>query len=354
MTGKRSLQTFLAVCIGLLASMVVAAAAGEQPFLLPQVLWGSLFSSWFSFGTVLSYAVPLSLTGLSVAIAFRAGLFNIGAEGQMVIGAVVASGLGLHTLGLPPIVHWALVGISAFIAGGAWSLFAGWIRVARGGHEVITTIMMNYLAMAIGNWVAVDLFPNPQSQSAETLPILPQLLFSPIPLFDEAPVTWLGLIPILLALFAHFIFDRTVWGFETLAAGSNAAACPSAGIDFGRRKIEAMALAGGMAGLAGFIAVYGYQGSFRVGFSPGYGFMGITVAFLAACHPLGTFPSALLLALLHKGTMDLELESELLTRDLASFIQAIMVVAVAAPWLSGRWSRLLGKPLSSGLGKRHA
>lgn len=330
------LKPILAVCLGLFLGLLVTFIAGENPLHVLQILVKGAFGTSYDCGMTLYYATPLIFTGLSVSLAFYSGLFNIGAEGQMLFGALAAAALGnlAPTLGAP----WAAASAwtVAFLAGLIWAAIPGWLRAKRGSHEVINTIMLNFVAAGLCSWATLYLFKNPNSQVPETAPVGPAFLIPQLTFFGDAPVS----VALLVALFCAFAFWIFLWktaiGFEIRAVGQNEDAARSAGIDVGFVRIIAMMLAGGLAGFAGLGEVLGNTGRFRIDFSPGYGFMGIAVALLGRNHPVGIVFAALLFAALHKGTGDLDLETEYVTRDLSQILQALVILCVSA---DGLWDR---------------
>lgn len=329
----RLLEPCLAVVLGLAAGLLVTFIAGENPLSVLGVLARSAFGSWYDFGMTLSYATPLVFTGLSVAVAFHAGLFNIGAEGQLAVGAFAAAAVGVCFPNVPWPLAPLLAGGAAFASGAMYGALPGWLLAKRGSHEVITTIMLNFIAAALVNWLAINVLPNPASQNAETPSVGTGYLLSHFSLFGDAPVSTALVLAIGTALALGFFLGRTRFGFELQAVGQSEGAARFAGIDPGRTRIIAMALAGGLAGLVGISEVLGHSGKFKLGFSPDYGFIGIAVALLARGRPSGILASALLFGALHKGTADLDLETDKVTRDVSLVLQAMVIFAVSADGL---------------------
>jgi simple sugar transport system permease protein len=326
----------VAAILGLAAGVAVTALAGENPLTVLIVLLKGAFGSPYDFGMTLFYATPLILTGLAVAVPFRAGLFNVGAEGQLTVGAMATAVTALAVGSLPPALGATLATLAGVLAGALWGAIPGWLRAYRGGHEVISTIMLNFVAAGLTSWVTLYLVPSLDSQNPESARIEGALLLAKAPGFGGAPVT----VALPLALGAAVLvwaFQRyTVRGYEMTAAGLSPDAASASGIDGRALQASAMALAGALAGLVGLAEVLGSAGRFRIGFSPDYGFVGIPVALLARAHPLGVVAAALLFGALQKGTADLDLETSFVTRDLALIIQALVVLAVSAEGGLGR------------------
>jgi simple sugar transport system permease protein len=285
----------------------------------------------------LFYATPLIFTGLSVAVAFHAGLFNIGAEGQLTLGALAAAAVGAVWPRLWSPLAPVLAGLAAILAGTLWGAIPGWLRARRGSHEVINTIMLNFVAAGLASYVALYVLKNPNSQNPETRPIGAGYLIHKFSIFDGAPVSLALPLALLAAILVWVFLWRSVLGFELRAVGHSESAARAAGIDPGRIRIIAMCLAGGLAGLVGVGEVLGYAGKFKVGFSPEYGFIGIAVALLGRNQPAGVVAAALLFGALHKGAAALDLETERVTQELSLVLQALIILSVSA---EGLWSWL--------------
>jgi len=330
---RKLLQPILSVVLGLALGLAVTWVAGENPCHVFKVLVAGDFGSGYDLGMTLFYATPLIFTGLSVAVAFQAGLFNIGAEGQLTLGALAAAAVGAVWPGLWSPLAPLLAALAAMLAGTLWGAIPGWLRARRGSHEVINTIMLNFVAAGLASYVALYLLKNPESQNPETRPIGEGYLIHQFGVFGGAPVSLALPLALAAAVLVWVLLWRTVLGFELRAVGQSEAAARAAGIDPGRIRIIALSLAGGLAGLVGVGEVLGNAGKFRVGFSPEYGFIGIAVALLGRNHPLGVVAAALLFGALHKGAAALDLETERVTQELALVLQALIILSVSAEGL---------------------
>jgi simple sugar transport system permease protein len=330
---KRLFQPLLALILGLSLGLAMTWIAGENPGRVLLILVRGAFGSSYDLGMTLFYATPLVFTGLAVAVAFHAGLFNIGAEGQLTVGALAAASLGAcwPDASRP----WApvLALLAAMAAGGLWGAIPGWLRARRGSHEVINTIMLNFIAAALASYVTLHLLKNPESQNPETRPVGAGYLLSPFPIFGGAPVSVALLLAGVAAVAVWGWLWRTPGGFELRAVGHCEKAALTAGIDLGKVQILALGAAGALAGLVGVGEVLGNAGKFRLGFSAEYGFTGIAVALLARNHPIGILASALFFGALHKGTADLDLETERVTREVSLLFQALVILCVSAEGL---------------------
>lgn len=331
---KRNLiLSVLGLLAGLFLGLMLAYAAGENPWSVLMVIAKSAFGSRYDLGVTLYYTTALIFTGLSVGIAFHAGLFNIGAEGQLAVGAMAAAAAGLLVPGLPPVIAPIFALSAAILVGGFWGWLPGWLRTRRGSHEVINTIMLNFVAAAACSWLVTAHFQNHEVQSPET-PLLPTAYFfrhwDPfVGWFDDAPVSLAFVFAVFVAIGTWVFLFRTAAGYELRACGENEDAARTAGINVARRRQLAMALAGAFAGCVALGEVLGGVGKMRLGFSPEFGFIGIAVALLARSHPLAILVTAFLFGALHKGAADLDIETEYVTRDLSLVIQAFVIFCVS-------------------------
>ena len=279
-------------------------------------------------GTTLVRAAPLICAGLGVTLAFRAGLFNIGAQGQLIVGALVAGYIGF-SWDLPAGIH-LLVALVAGIAGGAaWGAIAGVLKARTGAHEVITTIMLNYLGTALLLYcLSKEAFQRPDSDNPQ----------SPRPLdsatFPEIGNLHLGvLVAFLAAGLVWWILDRSRLGFELRAVGANADASRTAGMNVPHVYTVAMIIAGGLAGLAATMNVLGHQDSLSPTMAGTIGFDAITVALLGRATPLGTVLAGLLFGALSVGGVAMQASAASTPKELTEVLQALIVLFVAAPAL---------------------
>jgi simple sugar transport system permease protein len=337
---RKFLQPILAVVVGLVLGLSFTWFAGESPWHVLQILGKSAFGSGYDFGMTLFYSTPLIFTGLAVAVAFHAGLFNIGAEGQLTLGALAAAVVGALWPSLPWPAAPILAGLAALLAGTIWGAIPGWLRARRGSHEVINTIMLNFIAAGLASYVTLYLFKNPDTQNPETRPIGAGYLIHQFGIFGGAPVSMALPLAVFTALLVWILLWKTVIGYEMRAVGQSESAARAAGIDAGKIRIFAMSLAGGLAGLVGVGEVLGNAAKFRLGFSPQYGFIGIAVALLGRNQPAGVVAAALLFGALHKGTADLDLETDHVTREVSLILQALIILSVSA---EGLWSWMKGR-----------
>jgi general nucleoside transport system permease protein len=273
-------------------------------------------------------STPYILTGLSVAVGFQCGLFNIGAEGQFYMGALcsVMIGFGLHDM--PPWIH-ASAAILAGIAGGVvWGAIPGFLKARFGGHEVINTIMMNYIGINLSDLFVKKIIRDPSATVDRTPYImetarLPQLL-GPNYRLHAGSIIALAAVALLF-----WLLYKTRIGFEIRTVGTNPGAARYSGMRVGRTIVLVMAIAGGLAGLAGAGEVLGLKYSLSATFSRGYGYDAIAVAFLARSNPLGVLPAAFLWGGLRNGAGLMQIRSGI-SIDLVNIIQALVIVFIAA------------------------
>ncbi|MFZ4403917.1 MAG: ABC transporter permease [Pseudobdellovibrionaceae bacterium] len=337
------MKSILALIFGLAISLILASLAGENPWLILKILTINPLSTPYDIGMTLSYATPLILCGLSVCVAFHAGLFNIGAEGQMTLAVVTAAAIGV----LGP--QWGMVSfflglVGALLAGTLWGAIAGLLKSYRQSHEVITTMMLNFIAVGLANWLTLHMIANPQSQNPESALIQTDYSLKANDLlaiyFKDTPLNN-GLIFAVVLCFLLWIFLwRTPWGYELRAVGYNPEAASRYGISIKKYQILALSLSGFFAAWVAYSEVFAGVGQYRLGFSPEYGFMGIAVALLAQNNPLKIIPSALLFAVLHKGATDLDLETTYITRDFSRVLQALVILSVSG---QGAWQWLIDR-----------
>ncbi|MBC7397072.1 MAG: ABC transporter permease [Bdellovibrionales bacterium] len=316
---------------GLFVGLIICKFAGESPIKILKILYQSSFGSGYDFGMTLFYTAPLLLTGLAVAIPFRAGLFNIGAEGQLTMGALAAASAGVLGAHIQtPFLAVLFASSLAFIAGGLWGSIAGILKAKRGSHEVITTIMLNFIAAGMTAYFTLYVLKDPNSAQAETMPLPEPYLLKPFAMFNGAPMGGLIFALVALVILLHYLLKHSIWGYRLKAIGESEKAAETFGISKKRAWLSSMFVAGGVAGLVGVIEVLGNSHRFKIGFSADYGFVGIAVALLARGNILGILPSALLFGILQKGSGSLDLETDKVTRDLSYIIQGLIILGVSS------------------------
>ena len=325
---KSLLPPAWAFLIALAAASALIIAVGGAPLAVYRLLLAGTWGNGYGIGQVLFKTTPLIFTGLSVALALRAGLFNIGAEGQLTVGAFLTALVGAHAASLPPIVAGPLA-LAAGPAGGALvGAIAGALKAWRGAHEVINTIMLNFIVRAVMVGLGAHLFEREQIHTtpiaaSATLPRLSRWLPS---LHGSAANTSLAL-ALAVALAAWYFVERTRAGFRLRAVGASPDAAATSGISVPRVQFFALALAGAVAGLVGANFVLGYKHYYEDGFSGGIGYIGIAVAVLGRARPLGVVAAALVFGTLSQGALAV---NAVVPKELVDILTAVIIFSVAA------------------------
>ncbi|MDO3408740.1 ABC transporter permease [Saccharibacillus sp. CPCC 101409] len=300
-----------AIVLGLLLGAVVMLVGGYNPIEAYAALVTRVFGSAYGIGEMLRETAPLLLTGLAVAFAFRAGMFNIGAEGQVLMGMTGASIIAITLPGIPTGLHMILAVIFGALFGGVWAGIAGFLKAKRGVNEVITTIMLNWIALFLSNYIVRTFLLLKGDQRSENIPASASASIDWLSsAMNNARVHWGIPVAFLAAVFFYYFLWKTKQGFELRAVGSNADAAHYAGINVGRNIVKAMFISGVFAGLAGAFEVLGvfhYQAIYSA--SPGYGFNGIAVALLGMNHPFGVMAGAALFGTLSYGSGGMSFEA---------------------------------------------
>jgi simple sugar transport system permease protein len=344
------LTTLLAFLIGGLVMLVT----GKDPIAVYEAIWKGTGLQWiFPWTTgadrdlaasnlqqTLIITTPLILTGLAVAFAFRAGLFNIGGQGQYIVGSVVAVWVGSSFADMPGFLHILLAIVAACAAGAFWAGIAGFLKATTGAHEVISTIMLNWIALWVGVWL-FSLDGPLQNDAQKSIPVSNDVVEgAKLPVFWGDPILQGLHIGIFIALAAVVVFwillNRSTIGYEVRAVGFNPEAARYSGMNVGKNYILVMAVCGAFAGLAGTLDVLGWQ--FRIATNDiqiGYlGYIGIAVALLGRNTAVGTVAAALLFGALLSGTSQRNLDPTIFEPSLASnltyIIQGLVVLIVSA------------------------
>ncbi len=288
----------------------------------------ALYKAIYPFTESLTTATPYIFAGLAVALGFRCGLFNIGAEGQFFIGALASAWVGYSVLGMPWYLHLPLALLAGAIGGALWAAIPGYLKAATGAHEVVNTIMMNWIAFRLSDWLLNGPMKatgyRPVTPVIETSAELPRLF--PDPLRFHVGF----FLALAVAALVYWLLFKTTLGFEIRAVGANPGAARYAGMNIKRNFVLAMVLSGTLAGLAGATQVLGVDHWVGQGFSAGYGFDSIALALLGKSHPLGVVLAALLFGFLRSGATRMQSLAGI-PMDIISVIQGLVIVFVAAP-----------------------
>lgn len=347
--GQAILRPLLALIVAFLLGGLVIAVT-QKSAAAPFAAYGALFSGAFgdpnAWANTLRQTTPLLLTGLAVTVALAAGLFNIGAEGQMAVGALTAAIVGSSLPSMPPFLILLVSLAAGMAAGAAWAFLPALLRVYRGAHEVITAILLNYIAQNVTRFLASGPLRDPSGQSPQTREViatLPRLL----PAFD----VHFGLIlAIVVVVVVALALRSSVWGFRTRFVGESPGAAEAAGVAVNRLRIAAFVFSGALAGLAGAVTVLGVAPFRRFTadfYGIGYGFDGLSVALLAALavrpdaaggagNAWGVLPAALLFGALGAGAEAMDFNAGV-PKQMVQVVQAILIAAVAARFVLPRF-----------------
>jgi simple sugar transport system permease protein len=331
----------LAVLSALIVGAVFIVLTEGLGAILPayEALFTGAFVGWGSISETLLVATPLTLAGLSVALGFRAGLFNIGAEGQMTVGGLTAVIVGFSFEGLPAVAHVPLAVLAGLVGGALWGFIPGVLRAKTGAHEVITTIMLNFIAFRTLDYVLKlpgiqqpDRF-DPISKPVVASARLPKILgWLPIDNAGGLRVHLGFLVALLMAWVVYWLLFKSTIGFEFRAVGANPSAAKYGGMSVVGATILVMAMAGGLAGMAGANETLGVLNRASPGFTAQIGFDAIALALLGRSHPGGVVLSAILFGALRSGGRTMQVQSDV-GIDLIVIIQALIIVFIAAPEL---------------------
>jgi len=349
MTQRHALLAqVLALSVALLGAMAISSLLillfGQASAHIYALMLEETLGSGSGIGQVLFKATPLLFSGLSVALAFRAGLFNIGAEGQIVLGAFAAAMTGIALpADTPSWLAVPLCGLAAFVGGALVGLIPGLLKAFTGAHEVINTLMLNFIVQAVLEHAGRHVFMPETMHTAQVIAgarLTPLAALIPPLRGSAASTAFFGALGAAALVWLFLFFTRP--GFRLRALGLSPTAAECAGIRPKVAQALAMALAGGIAGLGGTASVLGHKGYYETGFSGGVGFMGIAVALLGKNHPFGIVAASLLFGFLSQAGLVI---NALVPKELVEVLQAIVIIALAAasPWAREVLERSLGR-----------
>lgn len=333
----------LAIFFGMLISSVIIVVIGRNPLDVYGVMVRFSLTRTDSLFSILFKATPLLFAGLAVAISFKACLFNIGVEGQYYVGAFCAALVGFGLRGLPMVVHLPLALLAAMVGAMAWALVPILLKLRRGAHEVITTIMMNYIASALLLYLINNVFRDPAQAGTPRVRTPEVALSARIPSLgpllarvglhgsDIEKVNVLLVGGILLAVVLAYFLGRTRFGYEVRAVSFNPLAAEAAGIPNARTRFEMFMLSAAIAGLAGLNDILGFFGYLDIDFPKGLGFLGISVALLAKNNPLGVILAALLFGFLDRGAAGVQFFAQV-PKETIVILQAIIILAIVVAY----------------------
>ena len=333
-----SLVPILAVIVAFLVAGLVVLGIGENPVKATLLLLKGALGSGEGIGYTLYYATNFIFTGLAVAIAFHAGLFNIGGEGQATMGGLGAALICLRFDFLPWYIVLPLAILGAMAMGALWAFIPGYLQVKRGSHVVITTIMFNFLAATLVVYLLVNVIGKPGLMSPETrtfaasahLPYLHEALAYFGIIIPKSPLNLSLALALLASAFVWVLLWHTKLGYAIRTVGHNPTAATYAGISIGRITLITMAISGALAGLLAVNEILGVQGRLLLEFSSGYGFIGIAVALMGRAHPVGIVLASILFGMLYQGGTELSFEIPRVTRDMIVAISGLVILFAGA------------------------
>jgi simple sugar transport system permease protein len=281
-----------------------------------------------SIASIVDRAVPLYLSGVAFAIAFKMGLFNIGVEGQYTVAALMAAYVGA-TVALPPVLHVGLILIVAMVSGTLWAAIPGVLKVTRGVHEVISSIMLNSIATFLVSYLLANHFldRSDETLNLQTAKIEPSGWFPElVKLGDNATINAIVLVALVIGVSYYLLIWRTRFGYDLRASGLNPLAARASGVAPGPMVVKGMMLSGAVAGLVGMPTLLGFSHNYGLDFGTGLGFAGITVALLGRNNPIGIAIGALLLAFLDRSAQILDLED--IPKEIVVIMEGVIVLSV--------------------------
>jgi simple sugar transport system permease protein len=321
----------------------------ENPLKVYHAIFAAALSNRDGWGNVLYRATPLIFTGLAVALAFQCGLFNIGGEGQMVMGGFAITWIGFTFVKLPALMLIPLCILGGAVVGAMWAAIPGYLKARRGVHEVVTTIMLNWIAVAFTQYLTMAYKPEASwiphtheiAESAQLSRIAEYLNAVGIDFPKSNLLNTSLLLAIGTVIFVAFLLKRTKLGYEIRAVGFNPSAAECAGISVAKNTVLAMAISGAVAGLAGVNQVMGYKHRFRYGVFEGLGFDGIGVAFIGRNSPFGVVVAALLFGILDHGGLAIDVSTRV-PREIVLVLKAAILIFVV---VSGEITKRLIKSI---------
>lgn len=352
---REILSPLIAVLAAFVVGGIIVLLIGDNPFETFRLLVSNSFGSLNDIGYTLFIATPLIFTGLAVAVAFRCGLLNIGAEGQLYVAAFVTAWVGIKFGGtvvkimedgklvdkdwswtsLPAFILVPLCIIAAIVAGAVWGAIPGILKAKFGSHEVINTIMLNFIAVALVSYFTQYYYKIPGDPIMQTAEIGPAAHIPRISQFipgmpEFVPLSVAFLLAILMCVLVYIFLWKTKWGYELRAVGANPSAAEYGGISPKKQIITAMTISGGLAGMVAIGEVLGYRYRYYHDFSDGWGYWGIAVALLGRNHPLGIFIAAVFFAILKRGDIFVDAFTRYVSKDLVEVLLAIIIIFVAS------------------------
>ena len=334
----------IAVFIALFIGGILIRLQGLDPVVAYKSLFKTAFGSIEGIGATLGKSTPLVLSGLAVAVGLRAGLFNIGAQGQLLSGSLAAAWAGVTFDGLPGYIHIPVALIIGAFFGSVVAGISGLLKAYRGVHEVITTIMLNSIVMAIADYLASGKLREPGQFLTRTSEIAES---ARLPIIGSLPSGFF--IAVILGVFIWWVLGRTTSGFRIETVGRNRHAAWYSGISVKRTVVSAMVVSGAIAGLGGAIETLGITYRYAPAFNLGLGFDGITIALLGRVHPIGIIPGAILIGGMRAGAANMQFDAGV-APEIVDLLMALILLFVTAPLITRFFKNSSNKSMTSGWG----
>ena len=334
----------IAVFVALFIGGILIKLQGLDPVVAYKSLFKTAFGSIEGIGATLGKSTPLVLSGLAVAVGLRAGLFNIGAQGQLLSGSLAAAWAGVTFDGLPGYIHIPIALIIGAFFGSIVAGISGLLKAYRGVHEVITTIMLNSIVMAIADYLASGKLREPGQFLTRTSEIAES---ARLPIIGKLPSGFF--IAVILGIFIWWVLGRTTSGFRIETVGRNRHAAWYSGISVKRTVVSAMVVSGAIAGLGGAIETLGVTYRYSPAFNLGLGFDGITIALLGRVHPIGIIPGAILIGGMRAGAANMQFDAGV-APEIVDLLMALILLFVTAPLITRFFKNSSNKSMTSGWG----
>ena len=334
----------IAVFIALFIGGILIKLQGLDPVVAYKSLFKTAFGSIEGIGATLGKSTPLVLSGLAVAVGLRAGLFNIGAQGQLLSGSLAAAWAGITFDGLPGYIHIPIALIIGAFFGSLVAAISGLLKAYRGVHEVITTIMLNSIVMAVADYLASGKLREPGQFLTRTSEIAES---ARLPIIGDLPSGFF--IAVILGVFIWLVLGRTTSGFRIETVGRNRHAAWYSGISVKRTVVSAMVVSGAIAGLGGAIETLGVTYRYSPAFNLGLGFDGITIALLGRVHPIGIIPGAILIGGMRAGAANMQFDAGV-APEIVDLLMALILLFVTAPLITRFFKNSSNKSMTSGWG----
>jgi simple sugar transport system permease protein len=326
---RQAFQQFLsllsAVIVALLLGFILLSLDGHPPAEVLGGAYSSTFSTNYRFANLIARLITITLVALAAAIPFKAGIWNIGGDGQLLVGAFASALVGIYVTGLPALLHIALAVLAGILGGMVWAAIPGAIRLKYNANEIVTTIMMNYLATLLTGYLVNYPFHAPGSSNAETMNILDSAALPRLVTMSNLSAGLYIMIAVFLII--YFIDKKTVWGFEWRVIGSNPEFSKYGGVNNKKMQFIAMCMGGGLAGLAGSILVLGNYHKFIAGLGGGVGFTGVLIAIIAANSPIIILIIAAIFAVLQNSIIGMQSKIGIAV-EFSDIIQSVIILMV--------------------------